>query len=198
MFMGDRNMKSNVLVICLAIVCVNGFSEESVAPHAGTFGFLGVIQTPTDSDSWLPANDLKVDPGMGIGFRYHPLNFLMIETLAYASYDVLSNTAGEHFLQVKVAVGAFYWWNLDQSFSIFFGPGVYMYGIWGAADYSQIVRRQFSGLFGLQYCLSKHFAVSCDFGLGAYWVAVNPATGPSGDDWYFKAVLPEVGLVFYL
>lgn len=150
------------------------------------------MQTATDSDNWLPANDLNVNPGMGIGFHYHPFDFLMLETLVYVSYDVLNNTAGEHYLQTKVGLGVFYWRNMDNSFSIFFGPKAFLYGIYGAADFSEIVRRQIAGMFGLQYCFSKHFAVFGDFGLGVYWVA------DGYDYWYFKVMLPEIGFVFYL
>jgi hypothetical protein len=183
-----------VLLLCLVLACVNGFSEESVAPHAGTFGFIGIIQTPSDSDTWVPGNELSVSPGVGAGFHYHPFDFLMLEMRVFPSYDIVevAGTTAEYF-QITSEAGIYYWRNLDSSFSIFAGPRIAFFQVLGSD--SNISRSLAVGLFGAQYSFSRHFAAFSDFGFGFFRIT---ASGVQTRNYtYLKVISPEVGVTFY-
>ena len=187
------------LVICLALVCASGFSEEKGAPAAGAFGFTGTIQTGTDADEVTPGTNLFFNPRVGIGFHYHLLSALMLEWRAYLSYDDFQLSTGPtQYLQGGGAAGIYYWVNVDDDFSLFVGPQLAAYiNDLLHFDTRSISHTQLAVYFGLQYSFSRHFAVFGDFGCGLYDISDN-----SGASWqglmYFKVILPEIGFVFYL
>jgi hypothetical protein len=182
-------------IVCLVLVCAAGFSEERVVPTAGSFGFVGVLQTLTDSDAVTPGTNLSVNRRMGIGFHYHIFRSFMLEWLTDLSYDSFRGDGDS--LQVGAALSAFYWLNLDDAFSIYFGPQISSYNNNVLDTSNSISHVEAAALFGLQYSFSKHFAVFGDFGLGFY--VISDLTGASWKEYrYFKVVLPEIGFVFYL
>jgi hypothetical protein len=183
--------------LCLALLlCTSGFSEETATPHAGTFGVTAVIQTPSDSDGWVPGNGLNVNPGVGAGLQYHPFNFLMLELRLFLSYDYLLVAGGtSQYAQLTSEAGVFYWANLDSSLSILLGPRFVFSHVYGFGN-QDIDRVLVAGVFGVQYSFSKHFAVYSDFGLGLLRIQTNP--GSIGDNYiYIKVFSPEVGVAFY-
>jgi hypothetical protein len=181
-------------VIGLFLVCISGFSEDRVVPGAGSFGFIGVIQTIADSDAVTPGTSLSVNPRMGIGFHYHILQSFVLETQIYVSYGSFRGDGDA--LQTKLGVGAFYWLNLDDSFSIYFGPQIATYNNDVLDTSHSVTHSEASVLVGLQYSFSKHFAVFGDFGFGFY--DISDLTGPSWQEYrYFKVIVPAIGFVFY-
>jgi hypothetical protein len=189
-------MKRTALFMALCIsIPVFG---ETIAPEAGRVGFTGNITSIGQYN--LNTGATYVNPGVGMGFRWHITNFLLTEVLPVLSTDRSHPQGGSEITRYALGggLGIYYWINLADDFSIFFGPQTTIYVNLESDESRRILIGTSNILFGAQYSFSKHFAVFGTFGAGVY-SENNTDTSANTTDFkgYYNVLFPSFGFVFY-
>jgi len=185
------------LVIVFCLLGFAGFAQESAAPVGGSFGLTGVLQTLTDIYS---EQEQYMNPGVGIGLRWHMVDVLMIEALAYFNrytIDVSGGSDDERYM-AGLGLGCFLWFNTSSDFSVFIGPRVKYFQDASKTNYDQLKRYDFEIILGTQYDFSRHFAAYANIGAGFVMITYESDIAVEYTKTNLKLIAPSIGFVFYL
>jgi hypothetical protein len=186
------------LIFVLLCVCIGAFSEENVAPAAGSFGLSARIAVLNDFLSGYEF-DLFRNPGVGVGLRYHAFDRLMLEMILSGGYISENNASASDSSYVTLGggLGVYYWIPSKSNLSTYVGfqPLLYVY----AEEQTDALTIQAvaSLQFGMQYNFNSNFAVFGNFGLGGGLFGETDASGDHDSRSFVQVMPPTVGVVFY-
>jgi hypothetical protein len=186
-----------ILILCLLFVCLQAFPQQKITPGANSIGFIGTLSTLAE---YFTEYDLFVNPGVGIGFRYHASDFLLLEFVLCGGFQIIkySDEPENRALHLGGGMGVFYWINTANDFSLFLGPQVDAF-FHAESEYpTKNIRIIGSFLCGAQYSFSKHFAVFGRVGLGVEFFQKTDAGDETDFFTYIRIVTPSIGFAFYL